>query len=188
MKKKYEQYPDIELINIVLAGKSDENLAFSALFDRYAVKVKSFCKYMVSDRAQAEDIFQETFISFYRCIKSGREVTNSCGYLISAARNLSMKYYRDRKVGERIDFEIPTVDEQVLHENNELFELILQALPKLEENYREAYVMREFQGLTFNEIADICSIPVSSAKSRVYRAQQQIIRILQPYMKDLSKY
>ena len=67
-----------------------------------------------------------------------------------------------------------------------MFSLIVQSLQLLDEKQRTAFVLREFEGLPYEEIAKICDTSLSNAKSRVFRAHKKLIEILQPYLKDLA--
>lgn len=142
---------------------------------------------MLQNREQTEDIFQESFIIFYNHLIEGKQIENVKGYLLSIARNLCLKFFRDKK--PTVDFEPDSfsVDESNQYESNEMFGLITKALQLLDDIYREAFILREFDGLSYKEIAEICNTSVTNAKSRVFRAHKQIIDILQPYLKDLAK-
>ena len=187
MKNNYSKYRDVDLIKMISSKKPEGESAFSELYDRYAVKLRSFCNYMVQSSANVEDIFQETFIFFYTNVRAGKEVSNAIGYLISIARNLCLKYYRDKKTNVPFDVDSLVIDESRELEKNELLDLVVKTLPLLESKYREAIIMREFEGLSYPEISEICQTSVSNAKSRVFRAHKQIIKILEPYLKDLAK-
>ena len=141
---------------------------------------------MIQNSEQVEDIFQETFITFFKRICEGKKIQNSKAYLLSIARNYCLKYYRDKKTTVPFEPEQFFVDERNKYENNEMFSLIVQSLQLLEEKQRTAFVLREFEGLSYDEIAKICDTSLSNAKSRVFRAHKKLIEILQPYLKDLA--
>jgi RNA polymerase sigma-70 factor (ECF subfamily) len=142
---------------------------------------------MIHNSELSEDVFQETFIYFFKNIKDNRELLNPAAFLMSIARNLCLKFYRDKNTTVPLDTEQFFVDERNNFENNEMFSLIVKALQVLDEKYREAFILREFDGMAYDEIAKICDTSVTNAKSRVFRAHKQIIEILKPYMKDLAK-
>jgi RNA polymerase sigma-70 factor (ECF subfamily) len=72
------------------------------------------------------------------------------------------------------------------YEQKELLDLITRSLDLLEDDYREAFVLREYSGLSYEEIAEVTGISLGNAKSRVFRAKQKIKSILNPYLKDIS--
>lgn len=186
MKKQLNSRSDSELILLVSEQKDETSYAFSELYDRHSVTVRNFIHYMIQSGEQSEDIFQETFITFYRRICEGKEIKNVKAYLLSIARNLCLKYYRDKKTTVPFEPEQFFVDERNKYESNELFSLIVKSLPLLEEKQREAFILREFEGMPYNEIAKVCETSLSNAKSRVFRAHKKLIEILQPYLKDLA--
>ncbi len=187
MKRNLAKYDDANLLQIMRDSNEQSNIAFSELYDRYAVKVRSFCNYMISSKDQVEDTFQETFIFFFRNITAGKDVTNTLGYLLSIARNLCLKYYRDKKSNVPYDGEAYFIDERNEYEQNEMLDIVVRSLDLLEDIYREAFVLREFEGLHYDEIAKVTNTTVTNAKSRVFRAHKQLIKVLDPYLKDLSK-
>jgi len=186
LKKKLNNCSDYELVELVREQKDDMSYAFSELYDRHSVNARNFIHYMIQSGEQTEDIFQETFITFYRRVCEGKEIKNIKAYLLSIARNLCLKYYRDKKTTVPFEPEQFFVDERNKYESNELFSLIVKSLPLLEEKQREAFVLREFEGLPYDEIAKVCQTSLSNAKSRVFRAHKKLIEILQPYLKDLA--
>jgi len=187
VKKELRKYTDSELIALIRKGKKYQSEAFSELYDRHSVKVRSFCHYMIQNSEQVEDIFQESFISFFNSICEGKKITNTRSYLYATARNLCMKFFRDKKTTVPFENEQFFVDETNKYDKSEMLALIEKSLQLLDDIYREAFVMREFEGLSYKEIADITETSVSNAKSRVFRAHKQLIEILQPYLKDLAK-
>jgi len=186
LKKKINTYSDSELITIIRKQDRDKSSAFSEIYDRYSVNVRGFIHFMIQNYEQVEDIFQETFITFFKNICEGRDIKNVKAYLLSIARNYCLKYYRDKKTTVPFEPQQFFVDERNKYENNELFSLIVKSLPLLEQKQREAFIMREFQGLPYDEIAQICNTNLSNAKSRVFRAHKKLLKILQPYLKDLA--
>lgn len=173
-----------EQLTALLSGKDAER-AFTLLYDRYSSRIHAYCYRIVEDSAHAEDIFQETFIRFFQNAKAGREMRNVPGFLITIARNLCLNHKRDRKVTVAIDdYHFPT-SESKNYEQKELLDLIARSLELLDYDHREAFVLREYDGLSYEEVAEIIGTTVTNAKSRAFRAKQKIKAILQPYLKDL---
>lgn len=112
-------------------------------------------------------------------------MSNVPGFLITIARNLCLNHKRNRKVTVAIDdFHFPT-SESKNYEQKELLDLIARSLELLDYDHREAFVLREYDGLSYEEVAAIVGTSVTNAKSRAFRAKQKIKAILQPYLKDL---
>lgn len=187
MKRDLSKYSDSELLLSLRSGKAESEAAFREIYSRHSSKVHAYCVGMIFDREQAEDIYQETFIRFYNSVRAEYDNSNIIGYLMKIARNLCLNYLRDKKEKVSIEnFEIES-DAGQKYEKDELFNLINVALELLDDKYREAFIMREYEGLTFEEIARITDTTLPNAKSRVQRARSKIISILQPYIDDLVK-
>jgi RNA polymerase sigma-70 factor (ECF subfamily) len=183
----YKKYSDEELVSLLRNGGRQSGEAFTEIYRRYSPKVAAYCRGIIKDQFQAEDIFQETFIRFFRGIKAEYEGTNLFAYLIKVARNLSFNSLRNKKEFANVeDFDFAQAETSG-YESKELMGLIMNALELLEEKYREAFVLKEFDGLHYEEISEIMDISVTNAKSRVSRARMKISEILSPYIKDLNK-
>jgi RNA polymerase sigma-70 factor, ECF subfamily len=184
MNNKYRKYNDHELAKLLKSGKKESEAAFTELYNRYSPKVHAYCACMLQNREQALDAFQETFIKFYDNIRPERAITNVSGFLMTIARNHCLNIIRAQRKTvpiENMEFEL-TVSQG--HEQKEIMEMIMRSLDLLDGIYKEAFVLREFDGLDYKNIAEICEISVSNAKSRVSRAREKLLGLLEPYLKD----
>lgn len=186
--KDISTYNDQELMSLLKGNKKVREAAFSLVYDRYSSMIVAYCRMIIGSTEAAEDIFQETFIRFFNSINKNAEISNIAGYLRVIARNLCYNHQRDRKPSLAIeDIELSNeIGEN--YEEKQLLELIINAVELLEEKYRAAFIMKEFDGMTYKEIADNESISYDNAKMRYLRAKRQIIQILDPYLKDIQKY
>lgn len=185
----------MELVTLLKSNSSISDLAFKEIYDRYSSNVNAYCMRVYNNQELAEDVFQETFIRFYQSMKKKSETNeeevllnfNIPGLLITISRNyiLNLKRKENKEVVvESFDyFEYDTQN----YENQELLELIKKALDTLEFDYREAFVMREYNGMSYEEISQITKISISNAKARVFRAKNKIREILKPYLADINK-
>lgn len=188
MKNKYSSYTDKRLVGMFGEDKALAERAFTELYHRYSSIVHAYCLRVLNNEEQAEDIFQETFINFYKHIKPDYGKINVPGFLIKIARNLCLNYKRDTKPTVTIEgLSIPANSSASVIEQKELLELINTSLDLLDFDFRECFVLREYDGLSYKEIAEICNTSVSNAKSRVFRAKKKIKKILAPYLEDLCK-
>ena len=182
--KKMTAYSDEELIALLDDDKGIAERAFQELYNRYSSMVHAYCMRVLNDQELAEDFFQDTFIKFFQHVKSNHEATNVPGFLITIARNLLLNYKRDKRTMVSLDgFEVRAEKNQN-YENKELLELITYAMELLDFEYREAFVLREYDGLPYTEIAEITGTTLTNAKSRVFRAKQKIKEVLQPYLQE----
>ncbi len=187
MKRPYSIYSDRELFLYLKGSKEESEAAFTELYNRYASRIHAYCYRVVGNTEQAEDIFQETFLRFYRSAQNERNMTNVPGYLLTIARNLCLNHKRDRRQTVSIDTLQFSAEEEHAQDKTELLELITMALELLEFEYREAFVLREYNGLSYAQIAEVVKTTVPTIKTRVFRAKQKIKAILTPYLKDLSE-
>ncbi len=186
MKNKFGKYSDRKLVRIISSDKASVDGAFTELYNRYENKIFRYCRYMTGDRDTAEDIMQETFIKFYKSVKNGINEENIGGYLITISRNLCLNYIRSKKVRTALEINELTDQRFNKYENDELINLIETALELLDVKYKEAFILREMNGISYNEIGEICGISPSGAQTRACRAKEQVIKILKPYIQDLA--
>jgi RNA polymerase sigma-70 factor, ECF subfamily len=187
LRNNYSTYSDEQLVAQLNEEKSKSEKAFTELYNRYSPKVHAYCLRVLNNREAAEDIFQETFIRFYQKIQTDHKQTNVPGFLITIARNLCLNYKRDNIPSVPIESDDFVLETSKGYENTELLNLITTALELLDFEYKEAFVLREYDGLSYNEIAEVTGVTITNAKSRVFRAKQKIKEILSPYLKDLCK-
>lgn len=188
MNKNTAKYSDNELCKMLRKEHNQSEAAFTELYHRYSQMVHSYCTKVLNNQMLAEDIFQETFIKFFQSINPEHDNPNIPGFLLKIARNLCLNDKRDTKVVTvTIEDDNYIGGAEINYEKKELLELITRSLDLLEFDYREAFVLKEYDGLTYEEIADICNITLNNAKSRVHRAKIKIREILAPYLNDLYK-
>jgi RNA polymerase sigma-70 factor (ECF subfamily) len=113
-------------------------------------------------------------------------MTNVPGYLLKIARNLCLNCRRNKK--QTVEFDdyqslvLPSATEKT-----EFLQLITTALDMLPDDYREVFVLREYEGLSYAEIAEIVGASLSNVKVRIFRAKQKIREILAPYIAEFSE-
>lgn len=186
MLKKLSKYSDKELFKALKSKKSESEAAFSEVYARYSQRIFAYCLRVIGSEDDAKDIFQETFISFYNSIEKHDYIDNIYGFLIRTARHLCLNYKRDKKVMlDFNNFNICTKDEDF--EKKDLMQIVSSALELIDFDSREAFVLRQYQGLSYKEIAEITKEPISTVKNRAWRAKEKIKDILSPILEDLSK-
>lgn len=187
MISEYSSYSDQELIELLQSDKSNESLCFNELYERYESMLFAYVRVITSNEETTQDIVQESFIRFYRTIKKGNEFSNVPGFLIKISKNLCLNNKRDKKQEVSPEDYLVHTSENQEYEKKELLELVISSLESLNEKHRRVFILREFEGLKFKDIAKRENITVANAKLRAVRAKRQVIDILQPYIKDLSR-
>lgn len=185
MFKNLNKYSDKEL-HILVKTNNKRNTAFEVIFERYSNFTIAYIRGLVKNEDLAKELFQESFVRLYNILLEKEDV-NIPGMLTTISKNLFFNYNRDKK--NKIDIQsinLEFADDNDI-EKKELLDLILNSVEFLEEKYRTVFLLREFKGLSFKEIAEQENISVANAKLRATRAKRKLIKILKPYIIDLEK-
>jgi RNA polymerase sigma-70 factor (ECF subfamily) len=198
MATAYSQKSDRDL---VLACQKRDPAAFEELVKRHQRTVYALLYQLAPDWTDTSDLAQEVFIRVWRSINNLRNPSSFRGWLTQIVTNLFYDELRrrprrlptismdegmdpDAEEGESATRDIPDVsllpDEKVL--NRELSEVIREAMAKLPEQFRTAIVLREVEGLSYEEIAILTKTEMGTVKSRIARARTKLQELLQPYL------
>ncbi len=171
---------------MVRGSRREAEAAFSELFNRYSSRIHAYAYRILNDQEAAEDVYQETFVRFHKALRDGAEMQNLTGFLFTISKNLCLNYLKSKK--RRNTVPIEDYDFEVFnhtYESEELMNLIAMALDLLDFEFREAFVLREYQGMSYAEVAEMTGTTLATAKIRVHRAKQKIKTILKPYVRDI---
>lgn len=176
---------DEQLVERVLDG---DKTAFTLLVLRYQHKVAGLIGRFVKDSHEVEDVSQEAFLKAYRALPSFRGESAFYTWLYRIAVNTAKNYLVAR--GRRppasdldVDEVQSTEDALALGvidspdanlERDDLQRLIYQAIEELPEELRTAFSLREFSGLSYEDITEIMDCPVGTVRSRIFRAREAI--------------
>jgi len=178
---------DRDLVALIIDRGKRAEPAFKEIYKRYAANVNAYCQKVMGIEEEAEDIFQEVFVKFYESIRLTDNL-NVMGFLIRIARNMCLNRKRVSARSQLIesDTEIGgTLGPG--YEKKELLDLIDGALCEIGHDLREAFILREYNGFTYNEVARITDCSLANAKSRVHRAKKRIKEKLRPYVVDIKR-
>ena len=143
---------------------------------------------MSGNTAESQDLLQEVFMKFYLATKEQMVFSNPGAFILTIARNLFLNKRRDTTPTVPIEDFIIHVDEgSSVVERDELLHLITLSLDLLEVEYREAFVLKYYQGYSYEEMASITGETIPALKNRVWRAKEQIRRTLKPYIMEIQK-
>jgi RNA polymerase sigma-70 factor (ECF subfamily) len=181
MAKKYSEYSDLELYNFILENKSNKELAFAELYNRYSRKIYFYCFRIIGNQQQAEDAFQETFLNFLQSINPDRVMTNIGGFILRIARNICHKHIRDTKkpIVSINDIDLSFNDESL--EKKELASMVVASLELLSEEQRESLILQVYYDMSYAEIAEFLGVPVSTVRNWIVRSKRKVSKILAPY-------
>ena len=189
-KKQTNNDADLALVR---RAKKGDYRAFDLLVLKYQSRIVSIAFKFVKEIQLAEDISQESFIKAYRSINSFREESAFYTWLYRITANTAKNYLvskgrrkessiSDFNISENEDFfELPTSDspEQILMAQS-LKDTIYDALSGLPEDTRTALSLREFEGLNYEEIAEIMNCPVGTVRSRIFRGREALENLISP--------
>jgi len=183
--------------DLVLRVQQGDKSAFDLLVIKYQYKIVQLVNRYVKDPSEAQDVAQESFIKAYRAIGNFRgdsafytwlyriAINTAKNYLVARSRR-SSDYEIDIDDAEQIQNapELKGMDTPEQHLlNEEILETIKAAIEKLPEEMRIAITLREFEGMSYEEIADAMECPVGTVRSRIFRAREAIDNKLTPLLK-----
>ena len=183
---------------IVAAFLAGEERAFSELVDRYQTRLLNFIYRTIGDRDRAEDLVQEVFIRVYRHLHRFDRSKKFSTWVYTIASNLAKNELRNRSRNplvlfqamrggsededRPIEFEDATSRPDDLYRKRHLRELIEETVSKLPEHHRQVFVLRELEGKSYDEIADITACNLGTVKSRLNRARTAFAAIIEPHI------
>jgi RNA polymerase sigma-70 factor, ECF subfamily len=164
---------DEELVEAFQHGDSS---AFDVLVDRWDRKIQGAIYRILGPGEDVRDLSQEAFLKAYRGLRTFKKEARFSSWLYQIALNLCRDRMRRRR--GRTHVSLDELDEGTALtsasavqdlENRDLSRRVARAMEDLPEEQREVIVLKEYQGLTFLEIADALDVPVSTVKTRLYR-------------------
>lgn len=194
-KSGFGERSDAEILAEVAAGDID---AYGKIVGRYRGRLYNFVFRFVSDRETAEDIVQETFLRAFRKRKEYRAIANFSTWLFTIAGNLAKSELRRRKRWRLFSLhrdddsdsgmELPdeTYRPDKVAESSLADDQIHDAIAALPENYRQVILLRDVEGMAYQEIAEIVDCPVGTVKSRVNRARLKLQQKLKNEGRDVG--
>jgi RNA polymerase sigma factor (sigma-70 family) len=162
----------------LLAAKPGVDRAFERLYRRHALDVYRYAFGVLRNQADAEDVTQTTFLNAYRALERGETPQAPQNWLIAIAHNVCRQRFRQqsRRVRE-VGLDVDVADALVRHEDDDgtpTPEDIRRAMGHLAFNQRSALVMRELEGRSYAEIADLLGVTVTAVETLIFRARRAL--------------
>ena len=180
---------DAELMEFYRKGSRD---AFEELFARHHRKVIHFCYRMTGDQARAEEAAQEVFLRIARAASTYQPTARFTTWMYTITRRTTLNFLRDEKEPEgKVPID-PTGEGREAAEGvslpgpgdreperiaweAQLQEKFLEALQKLPEVNRSAFILNRGEGLSYEEVASVLGVTVQAVKSRIFRAREALL-------------
>jgi RNA polymerase sigma-70 factor (ECF subfamily) len=181
---------------LVARAQQGDKTAFDLLVRKYQNKVAKLIARYVRDRREVEDVTQEAFLKAYRAIGGFRGESAFYTWLYRVAVNTAKNYLESQgrrpptndvviegaesgELGERLR-EPATPEHDLL--SAEIAETVNRVIARLPEDLRTAIWLREIEGLSYEEIAEVMDCPIGTVRSRIFRAREAIDKALKPLL------
>jgi RNA polymerase sigma-70 factor, ECF subfamily len=191
-RKKDLQYPqilqlddDFSLIQRFIEG--DES-TFRTLVQRHKDKIRNIIYLALNSNDAVDDIAQDVLITIYKNLKSFRFESQFSTWLYRITVNKCRDHLRKVRIrsiftpikdGEEDPVYIPSM------ENKDISEIVHNAISKLPEKLRLPLLLKDIEGLSYQEIAEAVDCEIGTVKSRIFRAREGLRELLKPYEKEL---
>ncbi len=167
------------LTRLALAARGGDKKAFDHLVEGTYEQVWRLCARLV-DEQSAEDLAQDTFVRVVGALTNFRGQSSVRTWLLAIARNTCMDELRTRTRRRRRDTWLAAqiaIESQVAAEYGNQ-DSVSEVLDRLTLEQREAFVLTQLLGLSYQEAADVCTCPTGTIRSRVARARADLIKVL----------
>jgi RNA polymerase sigma-70 factor, ECF subfamily len=168
---------------VVAPCAAPEAVATQALYERHAARVLSYCTYRLGSREEAEDAVQTTFMNAFRALGRGVMPETETAWLLKIAENVCLSrrrsLWRRNRIESPSDFElIVEVVPSLSRQRDELIG-IEGVLAAMSERQRRAILLREWQGLSYREVAAELDLSQSAVETLIFRARRSLARGLE---------
>jgi RNA polymerase sigma-70 factor (ECF subfamily) len=159
----------------ILAQRVGTDRSFERLYRKHAGDVYRYALVVLRNEADAEDVTQTTFLNAYRAYEKGERPRAPQNWLISIAHNVCRQRFRQsQRRPNEVVFEEELAEAAVVEDDAVSAEDIRRALGHLAFNQRAALVMRELEGRSYQEIAEILDVSVSAVETLIFRARRAL--------------
>src|SRR4030088_3650498 len=196
--RQREALQELDDGQVVMRHLAGEAQAFGSLVDRYQTRLLNFVNRTIGDRERAEDLVQEVFIRVFRHLHRFDQTKKFSTWAYTIASNLAKNELRNRSRNPLVlfqtikgnwddddrplQFEDTTARPDDLYRKRHLRELVAETVTKLPEHHRQVFVLRELEGKSYEEIAEITDWNLGTVKSRLHRARNSFAEIIAPYV------
>ncbi|MBR2927269.1 MAG: sigma-70 family RNA polymerase sigma factor [Clostridia bacterium] len=174
--------------------KKGNEKAFEELLVRYENRVFAYAYHMLANHADAEDVTQEVFIKLWSATPQFRGEASLSTWIFRITRNACIDFLRQRREDvqslylqdeDGSSYQVDLVDEEIAHNPSAYFareeqiEMVRAAIRELPLPYREILILRDYEGLSYEEIASLLSLELGTVRSRISRGRLKLKKILE---------
>jgi len=181
---------------LIISHKAGDETAFPELVQRYEARVYNHCVRMINDREESADLTQEVFLKVFRNIGNYEHTYSFYTWLYRITVNCCIDYIRKRKrQAQSISLSFNTSDEsdsgkeqdipdvtftpERFIRDKETSRILKKAIGQLSEKMRAIILLKEIEGFSYEEIADILNCSRGTVKSRLFRARERLRELLE---------
>lgn len=181
---------ETQLFHNFLAG---DDAAYRALYDAFERPLFVYCCRLMPGEDEAKDVFQDIWVKMYKMRgETTIEVRRFSGLLFTIARNYCLNAIRDSKVLNYTSFDDAGDENDAFIrsrdiETADLRELLQKALAQLPMQQRESFVLREYVGYSYDEIADIMGTNTANVRARAHRARERLRKVIGAWLELKEK-
>ena len=170
---------------LMLKFQSGQKEAVAVIYERYKMRIFNFCLRMVGNRSEAEDAAGDVFLSLFDKNYRFHPEAKFSTWAFTIARNQCISRLRRQKNTVDAD-DLPSIEENSaeLLAKKELAWQVKRAIVKLPREQKEAIVLREYHGLSYDEMAQVLECSLEKVKILIYRARENLRQELQSLIKE----
>jgi RNA polymerase sigma-70 factor (ECF subfamily) len=186
MHNKMEQFKDMDAQLIDEVGKGNQ-AAFNILFSKYNNKLYASLLAFTKSQELAEDLTQKTFIRVWKKIETFRGDSSLFTWIYRIAINLAKNEFSSKQaknqgitdnIDDTYDLESSVSSPESHAIEAESMQAVMDFIASLPTDLREAISLREFDGKSYEEIAQITGSPIGTVRSRIFRAREEILNFM----------
>lgn len=184
-------------IELMLRTKAGDDNAFSELMDRHYKGVLNYIYRFTNLRENSEDLAQEVFLRVYRSAGKYKPEAKFTTWLYKIATNVSLTYVKKKNTNVSLDemnenkgeHENPNVEisDDIIY-RKEMKNAIFNAMETLPEREKIAIMLCKYEGLSYEETAEVLECTVGAVKAYVHRGRMKLIDKLKPYLAEEGEY
>jgi RNA polymerase sigma-70 factor (ECF subfamily) len=173
---------ETEDVHLVRAAQTGDLAAFEELVRRYELPVYRVALRMLGNPTEAEDAAQDALVQAWQALPMFRGESSAATWLYRVVTNRCLNLLQRRRLTEPLSesHEAPMSEPGQIAETMDTLELLKRSMMQLTPEQRAPLVLREFEGLSYEEIGAVLEISVPAVKGRIWRARLELVAVTRP--------